>query len=136
MTLWWLSDNSVMTLWWLCDDFLMTLMTLRWPSEDSFQKTFFPIRGADYAHPITCPSRFLDDATWPIWPNFEVNGLDWQCCLANSSKTAPRIFNCPGCQKFVLCEINWDPCKSHFEKLALKWCIFRHEFLFPTNIIS
>ena len=24
---------------------------------------------------------------WPIWPN----GLDWQCCLAGSSKTAPRI---------------------------------------------
>ena len=22
----------------------------------------------------------------------EVNGLDWQCCLAGSSKTAPRIF--------------------------------------------
>ena len=30
---------------------------------------------------------------WPIWPNFEVNGLDWRCCLAGSSKTAPRIFN-------------------------------------------
>ena len=29
---------------------------------------------------------------WPIWPNFEINGLDWQCCLAGSSKTAPRIF--------------------------------------------
>ena len=29
---------------------------------------------------------------WPIWPNFEVDGLDWQCCLAGSSKTAPRIF--------------------------------------------
>ena len=29
---------------------------------------------------------------WPIWPNFEVNELDWQCCLAGSSKTAPRIF--------------------------------------------
>ena len=24
-------------------------------------------------------------------PNFEVNGLDWQCCLAGSSKKAPRI---------------------------------------------
>ena len=22
---------------------------------------------------------------------FEVNGLNWQCCLAGSSKTAPRI---------------------------------------------
>ena len=29
---------------------------------------------------------------WPIWPNFEVNGLDWQCCLVGSSKTAPEIF--------------------------------------------
>ena len=28
----------------------------------------------------------------PIWPNFEVNGLDWQCCLAGSSKMATRIF--------------------------------------------
>ena len=27
----------------------------------------------------------------PIWPNFEVNGLHWQCCLAGSSKRAPRI---------------------------------------------
>ena len=26
-----------------------------------------------------------------IWPSFEVNGLDWQCYLAGSSKTAPRI---------------------------------------------
>ena len=25
------------------------------------------------------------------WPNFEVNGLDWQCCLAGSSQRAPRI---------------------------------------------
>ncbi len=28
---------------------------------------------------------------WPIWPNFEVNGLNWQCYLAGSSKMAPRI---------------------------------------------
>ena len=28
---------------------------------------------------------------WPIWSNFEVNWLDWQCCLAGSSKMAPRI---------------------------------------------
>ena len=27
----------------------------------------------------------------PILPIFEVNGLDWHCCLAGSSKTAPRI---------------------------------------------
>jgi len=25
-------------------------------------------------------------------PNFEVNGLDWQSCLAGSSQRAPRIF--------------------------------------------
>ena len=29
---------------------------------------------------------------WPIWPNFVVNGLDWLCCLADRTKTAPRIF--------------------------------------------
>ena len=28
----------------------------------------------------------------PIWPIFAVNRLNWQCCLAGSSKTAPRIF--------------------------------------------
>ena len=28
----------------------------------------------------------------PIWPNFEVNELDWQCCVAGSYKTATRIF--------------------------------------------
>ena len=27
----------------------------------------------------------------PIWPIFAVNRLNWQCCLAGSSKTAPRI---------------------------------------------
>ena len=25
--------------------------------------------------------------------SFKVNGLDWQCCLAGSYKTVPRIFN-------------------------------------------
>ena len=55
---------------------------------------------------------------WPIWPSFEVNGLDWQCCLAGSSNTAPRIFiffNCPGCRIFILCEIHWDPCPRIFD---------------------
>ena len=28
---------------------------------------------------------------WPIWPSFEVNGLNWHCCLASSSKRAHRI---------------------------------------------
>ena len=27
----------------------------------------------------------------PIWPIFALNWLDWQCCLAGSSKTDPRI---------------------------------------------
>ena len=27
----------------------------------------------------------------PIWPVFKVNRLNWQCCLAGSSKTAPKI---------------------------------------------
>ena len=27
----------------------------------------------------------------PFGPTSEVNGLDWQCCLAGSFKTAPRI---------------------------------------------
>ena len=27
----------------------------------------------------------------PFGPFYEVNGLDWQCYLAGSSKTAPRI---------------------------------------------
>ena len=27
----------------------------------------------------------------PIWPIFVVNRLNWQCCLAGSSKTVPRI---------------------------------------------
>ena len=30
-------------------------------------------------------------AIQPIWPIFAVNRLKWQCCLASSSKTAPRL---------------------------------------------
>jgi len=44
----------------------------------------------------------------PFGPLYEVNGLDWQCYLAGSSKTAPRIFiffNGHGCQTFILAEI-------------------------------
>ena len=26
-----------------------------------------------------------------VWPIFAVNRLDWQCCLAGTSKIAPRI---------------------------------------------
>ena len=42
----------------------------------------------------------------PIWPIVAVNGLD--CCLAGSSKTAPRFLifvNSHGCQTFILAEI-------------------------------
>ena len=27
----------------------------------------------------------------PIWPIFQVNGLNWQCCLARSSETGPKF---------------------------------------------
>ena len=27
----------------------------------------------------------------PIWPIFAVNRLNWQCCLAGSTKTVPMI---------------------------------------------
>ena len=43
------------------------------------------------------PGRRFGATSWtavpiqPIWPIFEVNGLDWHSCLAGSSKTAPRI---------------------------------------------
>ena len=45
------------------------------------------ILGALWELPAKQHCRF-----WPIRPNFEVNGLDWQCCLAGSSQRAPRIF--------------------------------------------
>ena len=41
---------------------------------------------------LELPAKQHCQLSWPIWPNFEVNGLDWQCCLAGSSKTASRIF--------------------------------------------
>ena len=53
----------------------------------------------------------------PIWPIFAVNRLKWQCCLAGSSKMAPRIlifFNCHGCRFFILCEIHCYLCPRIF----------------------
>ena len=39
------------------------------------------------------PGQLKKSKSWgPIWPNFEVNGQDWQSCLAGSSETAPGIF--------------------------------------------
>ena len=62
------------------------------------------------------------------WAYFEVNGLDWHCCLAGSSKTAPRIFiffNFSGCRMFILFEIHWDPCPRIFTTYFwwYKWCV-------------
>ena len=54
---------------------------------------------------------------WPIWPNFEVNGLDWKYCLVGSSKTVSQdfhFFNCPGCRIFILCEIYCYLCPHIF----------------------
>ena len=36
--------------------------------------------------PVKQPCQFS-----PFGPIYEVNGLDWKCYLAGSSKTAPRI---------------------------------------------
>ena len=44
------------------------------------------IMGAVWELPAKQHCRF-----WPTRLNFEVNGLDWQCCLAGSSQRAPRI---------------------------------------------
>ena len=40
---------------------------------------------------LELPAKETALPIWPIWPSFEVSGLDWNCCLAGSSKTAPRI---------------------------------------------
>ena len=44
------------------------------------------IRGAVLELPAKQHCQFS-----PFGPLYEVNGLDWQCYLAGSSKTAPRI---------------------------------------------
>ena len=48
----------------------------------------------------------------PILADFLVNGPNWQCSLAGSSKTAPQdfdFFNCHGCRMFILNEIHCYP---------------------------
>ena len=45
---------------------------------------------------------------WPIWPNFEVNGLDWQCCLA------PKQL--PG---FSFFQLSWMPITYIYNPLLL-----------------
>ena len=42
------------------------------------------ILGAFWSYQLNRPIQ-------PILPDFLVNGPNWQCCLAGSSKTAPRI---------------------------------------------
>ena len=38
----------------------------------------------------------------PIWSIFEVNGLNWQCCLAPKWPQDFDFFNCHGCCLFIL----------------------------------
>ena len=49
-------------------------------------------------------------------PIYKVNGLDWLCCLAGSSKTAPRIliFSIAMGVDFILCEIYGYLCPHIF----------------------
>ena len=52
------------------------------------------------------------------------NGLNWQCCLAGSSKTAPRIlifFNCHGCQLFIWGRQKKLTYSNEFWKLPQLW---------------
>ena len=61
-----------------------------------------------------------------------MNRLNWQCCLAGSSKTAPKILiffkNCHGCQTFILAEIHCylSTLKSWLNILFLSG-VFRNE---------
>ena len=41
---------------------------------------------------IRHPGQLKKLKFWPIYQEIVQNGLNWQCCLAGSSKTAPRIF--------------------------------------------
>ena len=61
-----------------------------------------------------------------------IHRLNWQCCLASSSKTAPRIlifFNCHGCQTFILAEIHNNSFLSGVVQL-LRNTMDRSYFLF------
>ena len=64
----------------------------------------------------------------PIWLNFEVNGLDWLCCLAGSSKTAPRI---------LIFSIAIGANYSYEMKNSEIWatCIFKHNNSFIATVL-
>ena len=63
------------------------------------------LNGQEIRNQLNCTSNSAQLAI------FTINGLDWQCYLAGSSKTAPMIFffNCYGCQLFIWAEFHWDP---------------------------
>ena len=47
--------------------------------------------------------------SFPFTLKLGLIGQNWQCCLADSSKRAPKIlifFNCHRCRIFILCEIH------------------------------
>ena len=56
--------------------------------------------------------------------NFEVNGLDWQCCLAGSSKIAPRIF--------IFLKLSWVPNIRFYVKFI---AIYAPTFLWYNNSV-
>ena len=56
---------------------------------------------------------------WPILSNFQVNGLDWQCCfecLASSSEKAPRIF--------IFSIVLGAECLSYLKSIETHACAF------------
>ena len=70
---------------------------LKWSSADTIPgRQTWPSKGGQMmVERASCPffSGLVNrQPHYTIWPNFEVNGLDWQCCLAGSSRMAPRIF--------------------------------------------
>ena len=89
----------------------------------------------------------FENSFWNSRPLFEVpiyqetgqNGLNWQCCLAGSSKTTPRIlifFNCHGCQTFISYKIHCylSPPKSWHNNTFQTH--FFHEFSIPNLIFQ
>ena len=77
----------------------------------------------------------------PFTTKMGQNGLNWQCCLAGSSKTAPRIlifFNCHGCQTFILAEIHCQlsTLKSWHNNLLLSGVICIHKYYAISNLES
>ena len=82
----------------------------------------------------------------PIWPNFAVNRLNWQCCFTGSYRAAPRIFffHCYGCWLVIWAEFHWDPSPHIFWTywFILRQCekpfsnYFRPAFMFWSNLLT